>query len=107
MGELFADWGIPTPLALRAMKPYRHEVQLIASGGIRNGIDMAKSMILGASLCGMARPFLDPARESAEAVRVVIRRLKREFTTAMFLLGAGEINDIKDREELILDEDWN
>jgi isopentenyl-diphosphate delta-isomerase len=107
LGELFADWGIPTPLALKMMKPYRHEVELIASGGIRNGIDVAKSIILGASLCGIARPFLEPARESAEAVRVVIRRLKREFTTAMFLLGAGSVNDIKGREELILDEYWN
>ena len=107
LGEVFSDWGVPTPIALRQMKPYRHEVQVIASGGIRNGIDMAKSMILGASLCGMARPFLNPARESSEAVRAVIRRIKREFVTAMFLLGAGDIDDIKGREELILDEYWN
>jgi isopentenyl-diphosphate delta-isomerase len=107
LGELFADWGIPTPMALKLMKPYRHEMNLIASGGIRNGIDMAKSVILGASLCGLARPFLDPARESADAVRTVIRRLKREFTTAMFLLGAGSIDDFKGREDLILNENWN
>lgn len=107
LGELFADWGIPTPLALRLMKPYRHEVKMIASGGIRNGIDMAKSMILGASLCGMARPFLNPARESADAVRQVIRRVKREFTTALFLLGAAGVDDIKENEGLILDEHWN
>lgn len=107
LGELFSDWGIPTPLALRLMKPYRNDVELIASGGIRNGIDMAKSMILGASLCGLARPFLNPARESADAVREAIRRLKREFTTAMFLLGARDMNDIKNNEELILDEHWN
>jgi len=107
LGELFSDWGIPTPLALRQMKPYRHELQLIASGGVRNGIDMAKSIIFGASLCGMALPFLNPARESAEAVRTVIRRVKREFITAMFLLGAGKVDDMKGREELILDEYWN
>ena len=107
LGELFADWGIPTPVALRMMKPYRHEVKMIASGGIRNGIDMAKSIILGASLCGMARPFLNPARESSDAVRAVIRRVKREFTTAMFLLGTGCVNDLKDNEGLILDEYWH
>jgi isopentenyl-diphosphate delta-isomerase len=107
LGELFADWGIPTPLALRMMKPYQHEVTMIASGGVRSGIDMAKSMILGASLCGMARPFLNPARESADAVRAVIRRVKREFTTAMFLLGAESIGDIKENEGLILNEYWN
>ncbi len=107
LGELFSDWGIPTPIALQQMKPYRHEMTLIASGGIRSGIDMVKSMVLGASLCGLARPFLNPARESADAVREVIRRLKREFTTAMFLLGAGEIDDIFSKEELLLDEHWN
>jgi len=107
LGELFSDWGIPTPVALRLMKPYRHEVKMIASGGIRSGVDMAKSIVLGASLCGMARPFLNPARESSDAVRRVIRRMKSEFTTAMFLLGAGTIDDIKDNEGLILDEYWN
>jgi len=107
MGELFGDWGIPTPVALRLMKPYRNEMKMIASGGIRSGIDMAKSIILGASLCGVARPFLNPARESADEVRKVIRRLKKEFTTAMFLLGAGDIADIKENEGLILDEHWN
>ncbi|MBT8042918.1 MAG: type 2 isopentenyl-diphosphate Delta-isomerase [Pontiella sp.] len=107
LGELFSDWGVPTPLALRMMKPYRSEVDLIASGGLRNGIDMAKSIILGASLCGMAKPFLNPARESPAAVRTVIRRIRREFTTAMFLLGAADIGSIKGREDLILDEFWN
>jgi isopentenyl-diphosphate delta-isomerase len=82
-------------------------MKMIASGGIRSGIDMAKSIILGASLCGVARPFLNPARESADEVRKVIRRLKKEFTTALFLLGAGGIADIKENEGLILDEHWN
>jgi isopentenyl-diphosphate delta-isomerase len=67
---------------------------------------MAKSVILGASVCGVARPFLEPARESSEAVRTVIRRFKREFTTAMFLLGAGGIDDITENEGLILNEHW-
>jgi isopentenyl-diphosphate delta-isomerase len=107
LGELFSDWGIPTPVALKLMKPYRHEVQIIASGGVRSGIDMVKSMILGASLCGIARPFLGPARESADAVREVIRRLKNEFTIAMFLLGAETLEDIKENEGLILNEDWH
>jgi isopentenyl-diphosphate delta-isomerase len=107
LGELFGDWGIPTPAALQQLKPYRHKVTLIASGGIRSGIDMVKAMVLGASLCGIARPFLDPARESADAVREVIRRIKREFTTAMFLLGTGKIEDLLGNEELILNEDRN
>jgi len=100
LGELFQDWGIPTPDALKALAPL--DVTLIASGGIRNGIDMAKAMILGASLCGIARPFLDPAMESADAVRKVIQRIKKEFVTTMFLLGARTVDDLKGHEELIL-----
>jgi isopentenyl-diphosphate Delta-isomerase len=137
LGELFQDWGIPTPLALRLLAPlaFHNEelvgrasciqepviseqghtpsriregrpatsgLTLIASGGIRSGIDMAKAMVLGASLCGIARPFLNPAMESAEAVRKVIQRLKREFVTTMFLLGADRVEKIKGHEELVL-----
>jgi isopentenyl-diphosphate delta-isomerase len=100
LGELFQDWGIPTPLALRQLSPLG--VTLIASGGIRTGIDMAKAMILGASLCGIARPFLNPAMESVEAVRAVIQKLKREFVTAMFLFGADRVAKIKGHQELIV-----
>jgi isopentenyl-diphosphate delta-isomerase len=102
LGELFQDWGLPTPYALRALAPYRDRVTLIASGGIRSGLDMAKAVVLGASLCGLARPFLNPAMESVESVRAVIQKLKREFVTAMFLLGADRVEKIKRREELII-----
>ncbi len=102
MGQLFQDWGLPTPLALRALAPYRDRITLIASGGIRSGVDMAKAVVLGASLCGLARPFLNPAMESVEAVRKVIQRLKHEFVIAMFLLGADRVEKIKGREELII-----
>lgn len=94
LGLLFQDWGIPTPAALRALKPLRPKLTLIASGGIRSGVDMARAMVLGASLCGMAAPFLEPARKSADAVIDVIAMLKREFTTALFLLGVPRAKDL-------------
>ena len=100
LGELFQDWGIPTPQALRDLSDL--DVTLIASGGIRTGIDMAKAMVLGASLCGMARPLLTPAMESADAVRAVIQRVKKEFTTAMFLLGLRTIDELKGNETLLV-----
>lgn len=102
IGRLFQDWGLPTPLALKALGPYRDRITLIASGGIRSGLDMAKAVVLGASLCGLARPFLNPAMESVEAVQKVIQRLKHEFVIAMFLLGADRVEKIKGREELII-----
>jgi isopentenyl-diphosphate delta-isomerase len=101
-GLCFQDWGIPTPDAIRQLAPLRDRLTLIASGGIRTGLDMAKAMILGASLCGIARPFLDPAAESTEAVITHIHRLKREFQTALFLLGVSRTTDLIGRTDLIL-----
>ena len=66
---------------------------------------MVKCVILGASLCGLARPFLQPGLESVEAVRAVIQRLKREYITALFLLGVESTEALIGREELIRDED--
>ncbi|MFH0954407.1 MAG: type 2 isopentenyl-diphosphate Delta-isomerase [Verrucomicrobiota bacterium] len=102
LGLAFQDWGIPTPEALRRLKPYRDRLTLIASGGIRSGIDMAKAMVLGASLCGIASPFLKPATESAEAVTALVAALKREFTTAMFLLGMAKAEQLIGNEGLLL-----
>jgi isopentenyl-diphosphate delta-isomerase len=103
LGRLFQDWGLPTPEALRALAPCRDRVTLVASGGIRSGLDMAKAIILGASLCGVAAPFLKPAMESVEQVVQVIERFKQELVTAMFLLGVGTVSDLLGRESLIVD----
>lgn len=103
LGLLFQDWGNPTPLALRELRSLSTEVTLTASGGIRSGIDMVKAVILGASLCGLAKPFLKPAMESADAVIQVIERLRREFTVAMFLVGAGKIDQLQYNDSLL----WN
>ena len=101
-GILFQDWGIPTPLALKMLLPYKKKIVSVASGGVRNGVDMVKAIILGASLCGMASPFLHPALDSVEAVIKVIERLKREFTTTMFLLGAGTFDTLHGDTSLII-----
>lgn len=102
LGMLYQDWGIPTPEALRLLKPWRDRLDLIASGGIRSGLDMAKAIILGARLCGMAAPFLKPAMDSAEAVIAVIRQMEREFRTAMFLLGTPDIPSLYCNETLLI-----
>lgn len=102
LGLLFQDWGIPTPLALRQLSPLRDRITLIASGGIRSGLDMAKAIVLGASLCGLASPFLRPAMTSTQAVIQVIEQLEREFRTAMFLLGAPSVAAMQGRTEWII-----
>ncbi len=102
LGRAFEDWGIPTPLALELLRPLRGRLTLIASGGVRSGVDMAKAVVLGASLVGLARPFLEPAMESAGHVIEVIERLRREFRLAMWLTGARTIAELCGNDALRL-----
>ena len=87
LGLLFQDWGLTTVESLRLSEPYQEKAQFIASGGIRNGIDMIKAVIMGGRLCGVAAPLLAPAQESTEKVVATIERFQQEFRTAQFLLG--------------------
>lgn len=103
LGLLFQDWGLPTPRALWELRACCPEATLIASGGVRSGLDMAKAVILGASLCGVAAPFLKPAMKSAKAVVLEIERLHREFRTAQFLLGAASMDALHANPALLAD----
>lgn len=102
VGLKFQDWGLSTPDALRELAPLRAAgATLVASGGIRTGMDMVKAMILGASLSGVARPFLEPALESPEHVVECIRRLKREFAITLFMLGVARAAEVVGRTDLL------
>lgn len=107
IGLRFQDWGIPTPIALRQAQPYLDRAHIIASGGLRDGLDMVKSVILGAFLCGIAAPLLKPAMESVDAVVAVIEKIQQEFKTAMFLLGVGRVADLHNNDTLLLNATWN
>lgn len=103
LGIKFQDWGVPTPLALMRAAHWNDRTTLIASGGLRDGIDLAKSVILGASLGGFAAPLLKPAMESADAVVAVIEQIEREYRTAMFLLGVQNSKALLGCRALIID----
>lgn len=91
LGELFRDFGLPTAWILERLDSgLRASGKIVASGGIRNGLQGAKALALGASYFGMARPFLIAARESPEAVIALGERVIRELRTAMFLTGARD-----------------
>jgi isopentenyl-diphosphate delta-isomerase len=68
---------------------------VIASGGIRSGLDMAKALALGADLCGMALPLLPPAMESDEVLQQKIDAIHRQLDIVMFLTGSARIADLK------------
>lgn len=93
-GERFRDFGLPTAWILERLPRLRGPAKVVASGGIRTGIQAAKALALGARYVSMARPFLLAAEQSAELVVQVGERLIRELRTAMFLAGAGHVADL-------------
>ena len=103
LGIVFQDWGNPTPAALRDLAPLRvgRGATLVASGGVRDGVDMVKAMVLGASVSGLARPLLEPATKSAGDVLALLEARRREFVTAQFLLGVARAEDLVDRPDLV------
>ena len=91
----FKDWGIPTADSIINIRQEYKDFPLIASGGLKNGIDIAKCIALGANLGGMARKFLLPAAESDEAVLNAANVIIRQFSIAMFAVGAKNIAELK------------
>jgi isopentenyl-diphosphate delta-isomerase len=94
LGEVFAGWGIPTPLSIREVRSVGG-LTVIASGGLRNGIDVAKALALGADLAGMAYPFLQAATESPERVVDKVQRIVLELKICMFCLGVKNVADLR------------
>jgi len=96
LGRWFTDWGIPTAVSAfetaQAAKAAR--IPVIASGGIRTGVDIAKAIALGAQLGGVALPVLAPATKSKEAVREYLETLIHGLKAAMFLVGATTIEEL-------------
>ncbi len=95
LAAAFLDWGIPTSDAVINVRETAPELPVIASGGLRTGIDIAKCIALGASLGGMAGPFLKSAIVSEEAVRQTIREIRREIQVCMFAAGAADIHALQ------------
>lgn len=94
LGETFSQWGIPTAESIVQCRKVKG-LKVIGSGGIRNGIEIAKAITLGADLVGLALPFLKPATKSAKAVEQALLQLIKELKIAMFCLGVKNIKELK------------
>lgn len=100
----FADWGIPTAEAIQYAVKAAPRAIVIASGGLRNGIDIAKCIALGASLGGIAGPFLKAASQSVTEVSQLIIELKTQLRIAMLCSAAQNIEKLRHTNLIRSDE---
>lgn len=103
LGKLFWDWGIPTSLSI-LMVSNSVGIPIIASGGLRNGLEVAKCLILGANMCAMAFPFLKKASESESELEKFTKLILAELKGTMFLLGSSDIGSLKNTRYILKDK---
>ncbi len=91
----FRDWGISTATTLRMTREVAPDIPLIASGGLRTGIEMAKALALGADMAAIAGPLIKAADVSPQALHDYIEIIRRQLRVAMFAVAAGDIPTLK------------
>lgn len=101
LAETFWDWGIPTATSVVESRAAVPDLPIFASGGIRNGIEIAKCIALGATLVGLASPLLKLANISTETTIEGIRALVMQLRVAMFGIGAQDLAALRDSPHLV------
>src|SRR5512142_1627230 len=96
LAATFVGWGIPTADSILNVKKAVPGMTTFASGGIKDGLDIAKCLALGATLGGMAGPFLKAAAISAKSVVQMLKLTKRQIEVTMFATGTGRLEALKD-----------
>jgi isopentenyl-diphosphate Delta-isomerase len=91
----FRNWGIPTAESIQMVRAGAPQLIAFASGGLRDGIDIAKCVALGARLGGMAGLFLKAAAQSLEATTAVVDEIRREIAICMFVTGVGNLDQLQ------------
>lgn len=97
LASTYKYWGIPTAKSILNVKKATPDLPIFASGGLNNGLDMAKSIALGASLAGSARIFLKVATISTEQVLMLIKLLQDQIKISMFATGSTELSDLHNK----------
>ncbi|MDG7041387.1 MAG: type 2 isopentenyl-diphosphate Delta-isomerase [Nitrososphaerota archaeon] len=96
LGKIFWNWGIPAPASIYHLRDLG--LTIIGSGGLNNGMDLAKAIVLGADAGGYARTLLKPALVSYKNLEDEIKKIIAAFKVAMFLTNSKNINELKKRQ---------
>jgi len=99
LGEVFRDWGVPSAVAI--VGSARSGLPIIATGGVRSGLDAAKALALGATVVGVGRPLLQAALNGPAAVDEWIGQFTLELRTATFLSGVTRSRDLSRRAPIV------
>ncbi len=94
LAAAFIDWGIPAAEAILNVRRVVPNLTVFASGGLRDGIDIAKCIALGATLGGMASPFLKAAAQSLERFIQTIQLIQRQIRVCMFAAGVANLGHL-------------
>ncbi|MCS6992522.1 MAG: type 2 isopentenyl-diphosphate Delta-isomerase [Anaerolineales bacterium] len=94
LAATFVGWGIPTAESIRLVRQAAPNVMIFASGGLKDGLDIAKCLALGATLGGMAGQFLKAAAISTENAIEVMKLTQRQIQVTMFCAGAGKLDEL-------------
>ncbi len=100
LGRTFADWGLPTAECITGIRAIAPDVPLIASGGLRHGLDAAMTIALGADIAGFAMPFLKAAAVSQTAAAELAEVLIAEIKTVLFCTGNANLSQLKHSDSL-------
>ncbi len=102
VGKTFWNWGIPSPVAVRDLLPLG--LPVIASGGIRSGLDVARAVALGAKAAGIAGGVLRAASEGYAETRAELEQIVHEFKVAMFLTGSRTVDELRHARYVVTGE---
>jgi len=107
IGQRFWDWGVPTAASI--VYAQRAGLDVIATGGVRNGLDVARAVALGAKVAGIARPVLQALNEGGDAgAEAFLERVERELATVLLLTGSRTLAHLERAPRIVRGElkDW-
>lgn len=93
--EAFNNWGIPTKDCIVSVRSRLKDVPVVASGGMKTGLDAAKAITIGADLIGFARQLLKAATETVDSVLFTMEQIEFELKMAMFGIGVKNLTELK------------
>jgi isopentenyl-diphosphate delta-isomerase len=98
LGRTFWNWGVPTPVSVTEATV---GIPVIATGGVRNGLDVARAIVMGASCAGIARPLLEPAVKGIHELLAELEIIIAELRAALFLTGSIRISELVHRKRVV------